>query len=245
MSGYSSIFASGLLATPHRHPGSTPSRSSSPDMMALDTTPTNSKSPYLLPTPGDDDVDYFSSPRSRASSTTSTASSVQAGAPPRLRRRRSSLTVATTAMGAIKSPLRSASVALQRSGLMTPGGRARSGSVDVVMGMEDFGSTPNPITGRMRSGSLGGALRTRRTIRKPATAPPTMPLPPPPSSAPSHEVSFRRPLMHRSHTSDNYASFAAALGSGANTYLTPDFANKLLAAMNTPPLAEGELAKEN
>lgn len=163
MSGYSSIFSSGLLATPrpYRHTNGEPaSRASSPDIidMPIDTTPTNSKPPLnSIPASEDPDSDYFSQSRSRASSN---ASSINV-APPRLRRRRSSLTVGSTGMGAIKSPMRSAGVALQRSGLMSPGlgQRTRSGSIDVVAGMEDFGSTPNPMTGRMRSGSLGGALR--------------------------------------------------------------------------------------
>ncbi|KAI0047405.1 hypothetical protein FA95DRAFT_1226286 [Auriscalpium vulgare] len=160
MSGYSSIFASGLLATPRPYRTAESARASSPDIdMAIDTTPTNSKAPlsmYISGAPADADEDYFSPSRSRASSSASSTGPIPQ---PRLRRRRSSLTVATGAMGAIKSPLRSAGVAFQRTAL-TPAtaGRARSGSVDMLAGMEDFGSTPNPHTGRMRSGSVGGAF---------------------------------------------------------------------------------------
>ncbi|THH18924.1 hypothetical protein EW146_g2145 [Bondarzewia mesenterica] len=239
--GYSSIFSSGLLATPRPHgrmdsPNSRPSSpTTSPMITDLESTPTGLKQSFSEYPPSTSPPSHFldtdnGSSRSRASST----SSFTAPQAPKLRRRKSSITVGSSAMGSIKSPLRSAGAALQRTVLMSPtsGSRSRSGSLSVDAGPElQLGSTPR--TGRMRSGSLGDVLRSRRAIRKPPTAPPSMPLPPPPvpilsqASAPPTEQFFRRPLTHRSYTSENYVSFG--------TYLTPDFTNKLVAALNTPP----------
>ncbi|ETW78588.1 hypothetical protein HETIRDRAFT_386743 [Heterobasidion irregulare TC 32-1] len=237
-SGYSSIFASGLLATPrpHRHTDS----GSSPMAEDLESTPTGLKS-HISEYPPSPTPSYITEmesehSRSRASSTASVSSFT--APPPRLRRRRSSLTVGTSVMGNIKSPLRSAGNALQRTVLMSPtgGSRSRSGSLSV-----DVDNMPQPMSaslnGRMRSGSVGDALRSRRAIRKPAAAPPSMPLPPPPmplfvpASAPPTDQSFRRPL-HRSHTADNNCQHFGA-------YLTSDFANKLIVAMKTPPGSAG------
>ena len=159
-SGYSSIFASGLLATPrpHRHTDS----GSSPMAEDLESTPTGLKS-HISEYPPSPTPSYITEmesehSRSRASSTASVSSFT--APPPRLRRRRSSLTVGTSVMGNIKSPLRSAGNALQRTVLMSPtgGSRSRSGSLSV-----DVNNVPQPMSaslnGRMRSGSVGDALR--------------------------------------------------------------------------------------
>lgn len=168
MTGYSSIFSSGLLATPrpHRHADcsdySIPSQPGSPINIDHDpdTTPTKLNTPSA---PSFEDVmDYFV-PRSRSSSNAST-NSVLSGLP-RLRRRRSSLSVANNGLGAVKSPQRNAGIALQRSALISPGGRARSGSVDVgpdgVPRADELCCVPvsGRAGGRSRSGSTGAALR--------------------------------------------------------------------------------------
>ena len=169
MTGYSSIFSSGLLATPRPHKHADPSDhsiSSQPGSPINvdrdpDTTPTKLNTP-LVPS-FDDVMDYFM-PRSRTSSNASTNSSVLGGLP-RLRRRRSSLSVANNGLGAVKSPQRNAGIALQRSTLISPGGRARSGSVDVgpagVPRPDELCYAPvsGRVGGRSRSGSTGGALR--------------------------------------------------------------------------------------
>lgn len=169
MSGYSSIFSSGLLATPRPNTFSdcvdyTPSQPYGPQNVDSDpdTTPTKLNT---LPIPSSEEVmDYFM-PRSRASSNASVASSGLNGAP-RLRRRRSSLNIGTNGLGAVKSPQRNAGIALQRSALMGAGIRPRSGSTDVGptgMPRADEGgyvSAPSrPMGGRSRSGSTCGTMR--------------------------------------------------------------------------------------
>jgi hypothetical protein len=172
MTGYSSIFSSGLLATPRpdRHTDyedyhAAPPQPDSPmNGDDPDTTPTklNANTP-LLPS-AEEMMDYFMS-RSRASSNASTTSSVLGNAP-RLRRRRSSVNIANNGLGALKSPQRNASTALQRTALMGSAGRARSGSTDFgstadVPRMDEAGYTPvlGRVGGRSRSGSTGGSLR--------------------------------------------------------------------------------------
>ena len=75
---------------------------------------------------------------------------------PKLRKRRSSLTVNTSPLVQLKGSYRGATIATQRQN------RSRSGSVN------DFSSQPRPIgfpleevkaTGRLRSGSIGNSLR--------------------------------------------------------------------------------------
>lgn len=155
-SGYSSILASGLLATPR------PSRYGDMD---TDTTPTVTKTyttKFTNPfTPhGQDaemgDGDYFVS-RSRASSVASTDSTAPTA--PRLRRRRSSLTVNPNAnpLASVRSPLRSAGAAFQRN--LLGGSRSRSGSVTTEPGSTEGAAAVSAIKGRVRSGSLGTALR--------------------------------------------------------------------------------------
>ena len=170
MSGYSSIFSAGLLATPRPqgHPNSadyaTPDCSINMDSDS-DTTPTKLN---LVPTPSssEDVMNYFA-PRGRASSNASVTSSVLGGVgAPRLRRRRSSLSIANNGLCAVKSPQRSAGMALQRTALMSPGGRARSGSTDKgpidlsYVDGEEHGLVPSRVCGRRsRSGSTSGAIR--------------------------------------------------------------------------------------
>lgn len=75
---------------------------------------------------------------------------------PRLRKRRSSLSMAASPMAGIKSATRNAGTALQRTGFMSPS-RSRSGSINEYgLGVA---TEQTSLTGRMRSGSLGGVLR--------------------------------------------------------------------------------------
>jgi hypothetical protein len=169
MSGYSSIFSAGLLATPRPqdHPNSldyvTPDCSINMDSDS-DTTPTKLNA---VPNPSFEDVMNYFAPRSRASSNASVTSPLLSGVgAPRLRRRRSSLSLANNALSAVKSPQRSAGMALQRTALMSPGGRVRSGSTDMgsvapsCINGEGYGLVPSRVGGgRSRSGSMGGGMR--------------------------------------------------------------------------------------
>jgi hypothetical protein len=162
MSGYSSIFSAGLLATP-RPQGHALDCSINMDSDS-DTTPTKLNA---VPTPSSEDVTNYFAPRGRASSNASVASSLLGGVgAPRLRRRRSSLSIANNGLSAVKSPQRSAGMALQRTALMSPGGRVRSGSTDMgsvdlsFVDGEGHNLVPSRIGGgRSRSGSTGGAMR--------------------------------------------------------------------------------------
>jgi hypothetical protein len=172
MTGYSSIFSSGLLATPrpYRHTDyedhATLHQSGSPINADTDpdATPTrlNANTSSLMPS-SEETTDYLMS-RSRASSNASTTSSVLGNAP-RLRRRRSSLSVANNGLGAVKSPQRNAGIAFQRTALMSTANRARSGSTDYgtpgIPRADEGGYAPasGRIGGRSRSGSMGGTVR--------------------------------------------------------------------------------------
>jgi len=160
MSGYSSIFSAGLLATQRPHG---PDCSINMDTDS-DTTPTKLNA---VPTPSSEQMINYFAPRSRASSNASATSPALSGVgAPRLRRRRSSLSIANNGLSAVKSPQRSAGIALQRTALMSPGGRVRSGSTDMgsvdlpSVDGEGYGLVPNRVGGgRSRSGSTGGAIR--------------------------------------------------------------------------------------
>jgi hypothetical protein len=168
MSGYSSIFSSGLLATPRPNTYtdyadfSALPQSDSPMDSDPDTTPTKLNT---LPIPSSEEVmNYFMS-RSRASSNASATSTILNGTP-HLRRRRSSLSTASNGLSAVKSPQRNAGIALQRSTLMGPGARTRSGSTDVgptgLPCADEEGYVLSPrraVGGRSRSGSMGGTMR--------------------------------------------------------------------------------------
>ncbi|KAF8490004.1 hypothetical protein F5888DRAFT_1743670 [Russula emetica] len=245
MSGYSSIFSAGLLATarPQDHTNSadytTPDCSINMDSDS-DTTPTKFNA---VPTPSSEDVMNYFAQRGRASSNASATSSVSAlggvGAP-RLRRRRSSLSVANNGLSAVKSPQRSAGMALQRTALMSPGGRARSGSTDMgsvdlsCVDGEGHGLVPSRVGGgRSRSGSTSGAMRARRALRKPPPVPPpNVPLPPLPTTVTVTDIVQRRPLMHRARTSENFPPLNVAtlnLDPNSSAFFAPalDFTNNL------------------
>lgn len=115
------------------------------------------------PTPGP----ITSSISTSSSSSTTGSNTHVANAPrPRLRRRKSSLTVASSPMNAIKSPARTAGAALQLQRHLASPVRSRSGSLNLGAGMfgaeegtGNVASEGTSLIGRMRSGSVGAALR--------------------------------------------------------------------------------------
>lgn len=160
MPAYSNLFSSGLLAP---HQGLCDSRAH---------TPTPADTPMLTPTTSADPVDRFptSTPPRNFSSNAMQVSPGPSGNSqsdthtnttemrPRLRKRRSSLSVTTSPKGHIKSPGRSAGHALQRTGLMSPS-RMRSRSVG-EFGNGNVASEETSLAGRMWSGCTGGILRS-------------------------------------------------------------------------------------
>ena len=157
MPAYSNLFSSGLLA-PSVNTGS----------LSRPHTPVPPSSPMVLPTtPGDpidrdmtwdpsytNDVVISPGPTISKDFYTNTTEHR-----PRLRKRRSSLSVNTSPMAGIKSPGRSAGNALQRTGLLSPS-RSSIGSMnDFHQHGRSVATEGTSLTGRMRSGSLGGALR--------------------------------------------------------------------------------------
>ncbi|OCH84774.1 hypothetical protein OBBRIDRAFT_839456 [Obba rivulosa] len=181
---YSSFFSSGLLAP---QPSSGPTTPRAATVVLDDTTPTAATFPDQSQPP-------------------------DADARPRLRRRRSSLTVQASPLTPLKSStsMRNAASSFQRQSLLTT--RARSGS-DVSVMASSYGSTgaaeepsnqKSGILGRLRSGSIGTALKSRRTLRRaapPPPPPPSAPLPSVPLSIPP--TSPRRPLVRRAQTVNN------------------------------------------
>ncbi|KAI9451237.1 hypothetical protein F5148DRAFT_1378897 [Russula earlei] len=231
MSGYSSIFSSGLLASPRpdRHINRVDySISPWPDSPInigsdADTTPTK-LSAVSIPS-SEEAMNYFM-PRSLDSSNASVTTSVLVGVP-HLRRRRSSLSIANNGMSTVKSPQRNAGNALQRNTLMGSSGRVRSGSIDAgpadIPPIDEVGHglVPNKTgggRGRSRSGSMGGAMRLRRSLRKPPSIPPpTTPLPPLPMSAAVKEAMHRLPLVQ---TVENFAPFTPTLNPHTNSSMS-------------------------
>jgi len=259
MSGYSSIFSSGLLAPSHHvhvdyANDFTPSQPDSPTNVdsEMDTTPTKMNA-VLIPS-SEEAMKYFM-PRSRASSNASATSSVLAAAP-RLRRRRSSLSIANNGLSAVKSPQRNAGLALQRSTLVVgPSGRARSGSIEFGPAVIPLGNDGGyvPVPNRVGGGGGGstGAIRPRRALRKPPPVPPpNVPLPALPISPPVIEVVHRRPLISRAQTAENFASFTSGLRTDttSSVFHTPspmDFTNnmKVMASLGTTPSTSSPLAE--
>ncbi|EMD39425.1 hypothetical protein CERSUDRAFT_93455 [Gelatoporia subvermispora B] len=179
---YSSFFSSGLLAPqPESFPREDPTTPRAVPVSLNDTTPTASSYP--------EDTD----------------------ARPRLRRRRSSLTVQASPLTPLKSstPIRNAASSFQRQSLL--GARARSGSDASVMpssyeepaGQAQTQGQKPGVLARLRSGSIGTALRSRRTLRRAAPPPPPPPSAPLPSVPLSIPPTPRRPLARRTLTFDN------------------------------------------
>jgi hypothetical protein len=180
---YSSFFSSGLLAAPHNL-----SRNAS------NVSPSLRSASDVL-----DDISDMELDRDR--SKTPTPAPVNVAPQPRLRRRRSSLTTGTSSMNSIKSPTRAAGNALhfQRhlysaSTSVTSSNRSRSGSASSAMSLsigeeklshsKDVATENNSLMRRLRSGSVGSVLKSRRTVRRvpgPSCPPPSAPLPPLPA----------------------------------------------------------------
>ncbi|CCL99499.1 uncharacterized protein FIBRA_01517 [Fibroporia radiculosa] len=253
---YSSFFSSGLASLPHEHAPlssspSTPRQSQATlaesDVFAPDpdTTPTaNEFSSHRSP-PGDV---LPSVPAERTNDTR-----------PTLRRRRSSLSSATSPLSSIKTG--TAPRAARQSLFVA---RARSGS-DASGHLRGENATErNSLVGRMRSGSVGGAAMRglRRMSRKPApplpAPPPTAPLPAPPSRVNGSVPSIfplpsiatpqapctppqRRPLARRAHTTDNTNLHGTLLSPMRTPYLTPD--EEMEYAMPSSPGYEPAIAR--
>jgi hypothetical protein len=163
---YSAFFSSGLLYnTPKKSV-----KSSSWNATVLDHSPSCHSSPISIPVDSLMDVD--NDDRRSATPTPQSKTPMQSPQPlkihiqqPRLRKRRSSLTLATSPINAIRSPTRTASNALhlQRQ-LCTAMGpappKSRSSSVsgeDARFSNAGVASTETSLGGRLRSGSFGCA----------------------------------------------------------------------------------------
>ncbi|RDB27694.1 hypothetical protein Hypma_003270 [Hypsizygus marmoreus] len=197
---YSAFFSSGLLApqnlslsvptyTPYDgYDAPSPATPSSPlpdSDIELDGDRENTPTPESLA------HSHFDS---RSASTTSNTNTR-----PRLRKRRSSLTVGTNPITSIRSPTRNAGAALQLQmhlPTVASPSRSRSGSLSQTLNQNQnlnhnenevyargVATEATSLVGRMRSGSVGGALRPRRGVRRlasvpaPTAPPPTAPLP--------------------------------------------------------------------
>jgi hypothetical protein len=159
MAAYSAFFSSGLLA-PH-HPASPTNYYDAP-------SPARPSSP---PIPDDSDIEVDTE---REETPTPDVPSflppITTQSRPRLRKRRSSITLGTSPMNAIRSPSRTAGAALQlQLHLPTSPSRSRSSSLSnatttnqtdlyggVGIGMGNVASEDTSLVGRMRSGSMGG-----------------------------------------------------------------------------------------
>lgn len=137
---YSSFFSSGLSAIQHLTPPSSPTQPVRPDSPVVPKTPTLQ---------GTDITNEDQTP-------TATNSSQAFGTEkPKLRKRRSSLTVNTLPLVQFKGSYRGATVAIQRQN------RSRSGSVNDFSQPRStsFVTEETSIIGRLRSGSIGNSLR--------------------------------------------------------------------------------------
>jgi len=193
MAAYSAFFSSGLLA-PHLYnthntrattpPPSSPVLPSSPgDLIDIDSTPTPA----------------FPFDRNAQATPTATPSNLPVADQPRLRKRRSSVTLGVSPMTAIKSPMRNAGAALHRGLISISPARSRNGSLSTDPLATD---AQNPIVvNRKRSSSGTSSIRPRRTLLRraptaPTAPPPTVPLPDIPSNEmKSPTVGYQSPLI--------------------------------------------------
>lgn len=139
---YSPFFCSGLLAAQHLTPPPSPTQTVRPDSPILPSTPTREAAADITnqdstPIAANGPFQAFDTQR------------------PKLRRRRSSLTVNASPLVQLKGSYRGAATATQRQN------RSRSGSINgfsqptsVGFPIEEVG-----IIGRLRSGSVGNSLR--------------------------------------------------------------------------------------
>ncbi|KAG5732858.1 hypothetical protein E4T56_gene7943 [Termitomyces sp. T112] len=171
MATYSAFFSSGFLASRNAHDTSSLGLSSDSDTEPdtdRESTPTPDNISRAVPVPA--------APQSR------------------LRKRRSSLTIGTSPMNAIRSPQRNASAALQLQMHLTSPSRSRSGSLSAAgTNNSNIASESTSLVGRMRSGSVGVALRPRRNVRRLAPVP--APAPPPTAPLPAVPAFFLSPAQ--------------------------------------------------
>ena len=138
---YSSFFCSGLSAAQHQTPPQSPTQIVRPDSPILPSSPTRDAAADIT---NHDPTLIAVNP-----------SHVFDAERPKLRKRRSSLTVNTSPLVQLKASYRGAATATQRQS------RSRSGSINnfsqpcsVGFPLEEVG-----IIGRLRSGSVGNSLR--------------------------------------------------------------------------------------
>ncbi|KAF8448760.1 hypothetical protein L210DRAFT_3523065 [Boletus edulis BED1] len=239
MATYSSFFSSGLLA-PRVARCTTPVLPSSP--MAVSASPLDpvDRRLSLTPTPPGQ-----TSPCAKVPTVPANAERH------RMRRRRSSINIGASPMALIKSPVRNAGAALQRTGLMSPT-RHRAASIGINEAFEN-----NSLFGRLRSGSVGGmANPPKRLFRKiprpiPIAPPPSAPLPALPISPTARCGSSllpptilapvpRQPLSTRSLRTDNVVNlFSPTLSSP--TLLGPGCAPKIPFTLSSGPTESREV----
>lgn len=137
---YSSFFSSGLSAIQNFTPPPSPTQPVRPDSPIVPLTPTREVT---------DITDHDSTP------TAANPSQGFGAERPKLRKRRSSLTVNTSPLVQLKGSYRGAAAAVQRQN------RSRSGSVNDFSQPRSIGfvTEENNIIGRLRSGSVGHSLR--------------------------------------------------------------------------------------
>ncbi|KAJ4490431.1 hypothetical protein J3R30DRAFT_80007 [Lentinula aciculospora] len=158
MTTYSAFFSSGLLAAPHMYP--------SHSMYNSHISTHDNVSPSMLSISDVlDDTSDIELDRSATPTPTNVDGQASSVLHPRLRRRRSSLTIGTSPMNTIKSPSRAAGNALQlQRHLFTSPGRSRSGSTSSAMSIGEevnagIASESTSWYRRMRSGSVGSVLK--------------------------------------------------------------------------------------
>ena len=165
---YSAFFSSGLLYnTPKKRV-----KSSSWNATALDHSPSRPSSPIPIPVDSLMDVDNDDRRSATPTPQSKTKTPMQSPQPlkihtqqPKLRKRRSSLTLATSPINAIRSPTRTASNAFhfQRqlcTALGPASPRSRSSNVsgeDARFSNAGVANTETSLGGRLRSGSFGCA----------------------------------------------------------------------------------------
>jgi hypothetical protein len=137
---YSSFFSSGLSAIQNFTPPPSPTQPVRPDSPIVPLTPKREATDIT----GQDPTPTAANP-----------SQVFGAERPKLRKRRSSITVNTSPLVQLKGSYRSVTAAIQRQN------RSRSGSVNDFSQPRSVGlaNEENNIIGRLRSGSVGNSLR--------------------------------------------------------------------------------------
>ncbi|KAK7041524.1 hypothetical protein VNI00_009395 [Paramarasmius palmivorus] len=167
---YSAFFSSGLLAPPSHYNNHTRPRMDSTASIASTISNISVGTVTSTATLRSDVLDDTSDVEDSSSSNVNRNKAQT----PKLRKRRSSLSIqaSPSTIHHVRSPSNKAEIALGR--------RARSGSITNQQTATEGNSLVGRI-GRMRSGSLGGALRPQRRRLPPPPAPvpaPALPLPP-------------------------------------------------------------------